>query len=381
MPAGILPVVHIHMTSFFRRFLAGATACMLAGAGAHAADGFLPRAWLVSNGKTHAVLVAESHFGSPVEQDSYYDAVVQPSYQVADAAVMETYSGPNELRNAGLERGTPCNTAPDDRRTERLAPAFDALIAATRANGLDVPNWLEHWQKIPEFLFTSLFLPSFRVDVLGPHYDSAIERHLGPGTSFRLRALGGSAKKTIGLNVLKEQRDDFCSASAADRQDFLADSALSIAGLLRMKQADPTYAGLGELAAPMGRTMAASVRCVDRAQACPIDMPSADTRLLQDKGLMFVYSPGIIDITLRRRTRAWVPIIVRAMAEHRRTFIIVGALHLPDLAIEGKREAGLVSQLRQRGYTVTPIRSPADIAGFLAPSWTDRLRALVGSQP
>jgi len=66
---------------------------MLAGTGAHAADGFLPRAWLVSDGKTHAVLVAESHFGTPVEQDSYYDAVVQPSYQVADAAVMETYFG------------------------------------------------------------------------------------------------------------------------------------------------------------------------------------------------------------------------------------------------------------------------------------------------
>jgi hypothetical protein len=128
----------------------------------------------------------------------------------------------------------------------------------------------------------------------------------------------------------------------------------------------------------MGRVFAAGVRCIDRAEACPIDMLPTDTRLLRDKGMMFDYSPGIIDVSLRRRTRAWVPVIVRAMTEHRRTFIIAGALHLPDLSIAGKREPGLISQLRQRGYTVTAIRGPADIAGFLSPSWTDRLRALVG---
>ncbi|KQV51807.1 TraB/GumN family protein [Massilia sp. Root335] len=366
------------MTFSIRRLIAGAAACMLAGAGAHAADTFLPRAWLVSNGKTQAVLVAESHFGTAVEQDGYYDAVVQPSYQAADVAVMETYMGPEEMRNETFERGAPCMSGPGDRRTGRLAPAFDALIAATRANGLEVPNWLDSWQLIPEFLFTSTYLTRFTIDALGPDYDKALETHLGAGTSFRLRALGGSAKKTVGLNVLKDQRNDFCSASAADRQDFLADNVLQAARLLRMKQADPTYAKVGELAAPMGRVFAAGVRCIDRAEACPIDMLPADTRLLRDKGMMFDYSPGIIDVSLRRRTRAWVPVIVRAMTEHRRTFIIAGALHLPDLSIAGKREPGLISQLRQRGYTVTTIRGPADIAGFLRPSWTDRLRALVG---
>lgn len=355
----------------------GCIACVLASASAHAADTFLSRAWLVSNGKTEAVLVAESHFGTPVEQDGYYDTVVRPGYLAADVAVMETYMGPEEMRNEAFERGAPCMSGPGDRRTERLPAAFDALIAATRANGLEVPSWLANWQMVPEFLFTSTFLTRFLIDSLGPDYDKALESRLGPGTSFRLRALGGSGKKTIGLNVLQDQRNDFCSASAADRQDFLADNVLSVAHLLRMKQADPTYAKVGELAAPMAQVFAAGVRCIDRAAACPVDMLPTDTRLLREKGVMFDYSPGIIEVSLRRRTRAWVPIIVRAMTEHRRTLIIAGALHLADLSIAGKREPGLISQLRKRGYTVTAIRTPADIAGFLTPSWIDRLRSLV----
>ena len=107
-------------------------------------------------------------------------------------------------------------------------------------------------------------------------------------------------------------------------------------------------------------------------------MLPADTRLLQDKGLMYAYTPGVIDVSLRRRTRAWLPIIVRAMTAHRKIFVIVGALHVPDLGIGGRREPGLVSQLRQQGYTVTTIQAAADIAGFVAPSWTERLRGLVG---
>lgn len=372
---------HIHMTSSVRRFIAAAVTCILGGASAHAADTVLPRAWLVSKDKTQAVLVAESHFGTSVEQDNYYDTVVRPSYEAADVAVMETYAGQDEYRNEAFERGAPCPTAPGDRRTERLAPAFQALIAATRANGLEVPNWLANWELIPEFLFTSTYLTRFAVQSLGPGYDRALETHLGPGTSFRLRALGSSTRKTIGLNVLKDQRDDFCAASAADRQDFLADNVLHVARLLRRKHADSTYANLGELSGPMERTYASYVNCVDRAEACPINRLPADMRLLRDKGMMYDYSPGIIDVSLRRRTRAWVPIVVRAMTTYRRTFIIAGALHLPDLSIDGKREPGLISQLRQRGYTVTAIRGPADIASFLTPSWTDRLRAFVGHHP
>lgn len=354
------------MLKFIRRSFTAYIGCMLASVSTHAADTVQPRAWLVGDGKSQAVLVAESHFGTTVEQDGYYDTVVQPSYLVADAAVMETYMGPDEMRNEAFERGAPCMNGIGDRRTERLTPAFDALISATSANGLEVPNWLANWQLIPEFLFTSTFLTSFTIDALGPTYDMALESRLGPATSFRLRRLGSSAKKTFGLNVLKDQRDDFCSANAADRQDFLADNIQHVARLLRMKQADPTYANVGELGAPMARFFVASLRCVDSVDACPIEMSSPDTRLLTDKGIMYDYSPGVIEVSLRRRTRAWVPIIVRTMKENHRTFIILGSLHLADLSIAGKREPGLISQLRQRGYTITAILTPSDIAGFLS---------------
>ena len=186
------------MSFLIRRFAACATTYMLAGASAHAADTTLPRAWLVSKGTTQAVLVAESHLGTSMEQDRYYDTVVRPSYLAADAAVMETYMGPEEMRNEAFERGAPCMGAAGERRTERLAPAFDALIAATRANGLEVPNWLANWQVIPEFLFTSTYLARFAIQSLGPAYETARDTHLGPGTSFRLRALGSGREEDGG---------------------------------------------------------------------------------------------------------------------------------------------------------------------------------------
>ncbi|WEF31568.1 TraB/GumN family protein [Pseudoduganella chitinolytica] len=338
-----------------------------------------PRAWLVAKGDAQAVLVGESHLPTPVESDSYYDTVVQPSYAVADTAVMETYFGPEQMRNEAFERGAPCPGDPRDRQTARLGPAFDALIAATRANGLPVPDWMSNWQLMPEFLLTSIYLDRFTIDTLGPAYDAAITRQ-GGGVSLRLRAdAKGGPRTLLGLDSLKTLRLQFCAASASVRHDVLVDKVDKTAALVRLKLADPGYASLNGLTATLGRVLAAQLACVDRATPCSIDTSSADVRQLQQAGWMSAFSAGTVELMLRQRTRAWLPQIVRAVGTHRRTFVIVGALHLPDLRVGDRVEPGLVTQLRGQGFTVTPIASAADIAKtFLAPTWSERLRATLG---
>lgn len=338
-----------------------------------------PRAWLVSKGSAQAVLVGESHFGTPTETDSYFRNVVQPSYTVADAAIMESYWGRAQIGNEAVDRGTPCPT--EVKPSKRVRSAFDELIVATRANRMDIPDWLRDWEVFPDFLLTSIFLNTYVADVLGHTYDSAIESQVGLGISYRLRASapGPAAKNIGGLESLKDQRAIFCSASAAHRQDYLADNVMQTAALLRLKQANPAYAKMDKLAVPMGRVVDEQVRCVDRMTPCALEKLSADRQILQAAGWMPPLNPGTFEIMIKQRTRSWIPLIEAAVMAHRRTFVIVGSMHLPDLSVGGKVQPGLISQLRDRGFTVKPIAGPDDIkTNFLSPSWSDRLRSLLG---
>jgi hypothetical protein len=123
-----------------------------------------------------------------------------------------------------------------------------------------------------------------------------------------------------------------------------------------------------------------TVRCVDRAVPCAVDQISPGEQLLQDKGWGYSYSTGTFEILIKKRTGAWLPLIVKTISEHRRSFVIVGALHLPDLRVGGRVEPGLISLLRQQGFSVTRIGDASDIsATFLSPSWFDRMRSALGS--
>ena len=370
------------MNTLLRRaaVLAGAAIALLGMAQA-APTAPVPRAWLVSKGGAQAVLVGESHLGTPTENDSYFDTVIQPSYAAADNAVMETFWGAEQRGNEALERSTPCATDPKERRTDRVRPAFKELIAATRANGLDVPNWMTNWEILPEYLHTSLFLDQFAENAFGRAYTTAIGAQLGLGTSMRLRAsgLGPDESELHGLESLKVKRTIFCSASAAYRQDYLADHILQVAALLRLKQSNPAFGGLDNFAAAMGRAVDESARCVDRPVVCTVEKKAADNKLLQDAGWSMAFSPGTFDILITQRTRAWVPLIENAMRTGRKTFIIVGAMHLPDLSIGGKVTPGLISQLRERGYAVTSIGARDELKStFLSPSVGDRIRSWLG---
>lgn len=341
---------------------------------AAAATPTVPRAWLVSKGNTQAVLVGESHVGTPVENDRYFETVVKPSHTVAEVAVMETYFGPEQLRNGSFALGAPCFDDPMGLHTQRLRLAFDDLTRTIRDSHLEVPNWLESWTLVPQYLaWTSL--DTFTTASLGPGYDVPFET----GVSFRLRGKGTTSKKTIGLDTLEDRRTQFCSASAVDRADFVAEHALQVSRLLRLQQSDPLFISFGKLAVIAGETTDEIVRCVDRPVPCAIDSVSPGEQILQDKGLSPNYSSGTFEIMIKRRTHAWVPRIAKTISEHHRTFIVVGALHLPDLRVGNRVEPGLISLLRQQGYSVTSIGRASDIsATFLSPSWLDRVRSALG---
>jgi hypothetical protein len=219
-------------------------------------------------------------------------------------------------------------------------------------------------------------LDTFTTASLGPAYGVAF----ATGVSFRLRGKDSVSKKTIGLDKLVDRRTHFCSASAADRADFVADKVLQVSRLLRLKQSDPSYTSLAKLAVVVGESINETIRCVDQAVPCAIDQVSPADQILENQGWAMHYSSGTFEIMIKQRTRAWVPVIAKTISEHRRSFVIVGALHLPDLRVGKRVEPGLISLLRQQGFSVTRIDGADDIsATFLSPSWFDRVRSALDS--
>jgi hypothetical protein len=342
-----------------------------------AAQSIEPRAWLVSNGKMQAVLVAESHFGNRVENDAYFDDVVQPSYAVANAALMESTIESGRFYEDFRESNMPCLLNPKDRLTDHLGSAFEELISITRNNHLQVPIWMESWQTVPEYLFTSILLDDFMVRALGSGYQPAVITQLGLGVSYRLRESthGPSKRYLFALEDQKARREIFCHASASDRQDNLIAKIKRISALLRLKHSDPSFSTLHTLAIPLGESVQKMIECVDKPTPCRFDSLVIENQQLLDVGWMAL-NAGMYEIAIKQRTHAWVPLIAQALDQYRRTVIVVGAMHLPDLNVGGKVEPGLVSLLRNSGFSVTAITSAEDIKStYLAPKFSDRLRS------
>lgn len=355
------------------------TAMALANVPAAAAN--KPRAWLVKKGDAQAVLVGESHFGTPSEDDRYFKTVVEPSHRVAEVAIMETYFGPDQRLNEAFEVGAPCFDQEKSAPTERIEFAFADLVRAVNANHLEMPIWLEDWKVVPDFFFISIYLDWLKIAALGNSYDHAIEAQGGPGISFRLRAASKVSKKNKGLDTLKDRRDNFCNASIDERADYLADYVMQASSLLWLKQSDPSYTSVSQLAILSGRLFEATLACVDREVPCEFGKISVvEQTVLRGKGWIPPFSTGTFAILFKKRNQAWVPRIAKAVLDHRRSFIIVGSMHLPDLRVGNRVEPGLINLLRKQGFSVTSIGGVSDIsATFLAPSWSDRMRAILSS--
>jgi len=344
-----------------------------------AADNVSPRAWLVTKGSSQAVLVGESHFKTTLEFNHYFNSVVKPSFDRSQVALLESYF--EEEPNVGFHLIQPCTLAENDRRTDKLKPAFDALIAATVENKLAVPNWMTNWQAIPEYIFVNALLLPFSISALSANkYEPTLNGYNGVGVSLNLQnaaVAAGQISKLHRLDTFKDRREQFCSASADERQDSLVNKITHITKLLRFRLKKKTHEIDNALDIAMGESTYATIRCVDQQPTCKLADLFVESSLLVTAGLTTVMDAGTRSIFLNKRTHTWVPLIKKAIEEHSKTFVIVGAAHLPDLDFGEKIEPGLITLLRREGFTVSLIRSADDISEtFLSKSMLEKIKGL-----
>lgn len=338
----------------------------------------VPRAYLVTHNDSAAVIVGETHYYTKLEFDNYYERIVKLSFQAAQVALLESYFGPENQINVGFSFYSPCESEfKEGRLSERLRPHIAELIENTRQAKFDVPNWMSGWEILPEISLVHGHLPTFAVHQV----DSTMRAELkisdnDAGVSFRLKdaaiAAGHKRPKIQGLDTVVKVREHFCNASAEYRQDYFIATVDSIIGRLHMLE-DARKTGVPFDYKPRTmETFSHLLICADNSIACPSPLPS-DSDLIR-YGLMSPSNAGFFKLSIQDRTHAWLPQILAAMQNNRRTIVVVGALHLPDLHYGDQDYPGLLTLLRQQGYTVKAIHAEQDIEeNFLKKRWWEAL--------
>lgn len=337
----------------------------------------VPRAYLITHNDSAAVIVGESHVYTQLEFDDYYERIVKPSFQAAQVALLESYFGPENQINVGYNLYAPCESG--ERLSEQLRPHMDELIAATRQANLDVPNWMSGWWMFPEVALVSGFLPDFSVHKV----EAAIKAERknsddDAGVSYRLRADAAHHKRPHikGLDTVVKVREHFCNASAEHRQDYAIATVDSIIGRLHMLE-DAKKTGVPfDFSKDKFNDVISAWGCVDNAVPCtyPVLASSNSVNLLTRYGLNCPNNAGFFKLSIQDRTHAWLPQILDAMQNNRRTIVVVGALHLPDLHYGDQDYPGLLTLLRQQGCTVKAIHAEQDIEeNFLKKRWWEAL--------
>lgn len=337
-----------------------------------------PRAYLVTKGDSAAMIVGETHTHTPLEFDSYYDRVVKPGFQAAQIALLEGDFGTETPMNEGLSRYSPCEH--DDQHGGRLNDKLNPRLAElnnimSHSNltypGLDTPDLF------PERLLTS-FLEGFYVGEVLPKIRAAQKNPVDDqGVSLRLRLEAVKADhrypKINALDTLSESRERFCSAPAEYRQDYLVNIVDAIIGGVHMLD-DVRKTGVAFNYEPLVQSMYThTLDCVDATSPCTYASQRGNDSKVEYYGLVCPNNKVFFTLGLQDRTRTWLPKIITAMNNNQRTFVAVGALHLPDLRYDNEDYPGLLTLLRKAGYKVTPIRGEQDIQETLLKlSWWDR---------
>jgi len=322
------------------------------------------------------VIVGETHIRTAMEFDEYFDSVVRPSFDAADLALLESHFDPATTLEIANSFAVPCGNEPMGRLDGRIAPRLQALFQATKRANLPIPVWMDHWEAVPEISLKGLELPNFISRTVGqallaaaPH--SVAGSGVGEELKVRLQARGATRPRISGLDKLADLRTNFCSAAAEQRQDVLVaflDAALAHLQLLEAVRRGESFLPQDGAAILLKR----SLNCALSGTPCEVPKKSEQGHAGR-YGMGLDDSLGTFNISIQDRTRLWQSRIASELSTHRRVFVSVGALHLPDLRYREQVHPGLLSRLRQEGFDIRPVRSTADLpTAYLKRAWWER---------
>nr|WP_315397930.1 hypothetical protein [uncultured Duganella sp.] len=351
------------------RLWRGLTVCLLAvAAHAGAAPGFGPRLLLAEKDGRSALLLAESHIGSPAQEDDYFRDVIRPAF-AASSALLAERSQPSWFDRAYYQAG--CD---DDGAAE--AALDPALNAALRRHRPAVPQVLRgivpsgHPETLGRFMrFYMLFVNAHQRAYGAIPADGAA---LAQGFKIRNAQSGVLLARAPRPAASVEGTDTwlraYCALAPAQRATLIstviassdtppmAQDAHQSAAAMRAATYRHNDAAYRQSLADLRATLNANPGETPGAPSLPADTmanahgaPAAGT--VQDRSASTPAELALDQFTLVERSRAWIAALPAVLRRERLPFLALGAAHFPD----GRAGPGLISLLRDAGYSVALV--------------------------
>ncbi|MBB2487212.1 TraB/GumN family protein [Mitsuaria sp. WAJ17] len=320
---------------------------MLSSMLAHAGDGGVKhRAWVVEFQGAKATIIPETHESLPFELDDYFFGTVIPAIRDVAAVQVESEVAPALVAPTG-------GFCPDD---ETLLPA--------RAEQEQDAELLRRWTALAaadgrtgQFNFVALSLP---VQVLLARLDVQRQRSSAGTLPDRatvyelvLRAVSG-ASLVLGLESFDDRWRAFCSAPKEVRDEAVIEAIRQADRKIRLINQD-----LAEIGSEVPKlSFEASLACIDKVPLCSaatFDMTEELLEGAEKLGLPCGKCAATNYVLIKGRNPPMATNILKAMKEHRRIVVLLGADHLPTLQYQDGAAPGVIDLLRAAGATVSML--------------------------
>lgn len=330
------------------RLLIAIVACALPLAAGAATS--TPRLLFVQKDGHVAFMLPETHIGTPRQRDSYFASTIQPAFKASSMLLLE--KGDTSHRDAEYAAKACQHEGADE---AALDTALDAAIArhpATRAMRIKyTPQKLTTTSRFYRFDLLLRGLLNMSPDMVDRAADAGPELRLLPSMSSRL--MQAAPRPWRSLDSLAANFDAYCALSSADRVVLLShyiDLAKVVAeppsSASQQKQIDEVYSQTDALDQSSLTAIAATL---DGTRATP--PPSNNERSRVRNTFMLV-----------ARNRGWMAQLPALFAARELPFFAIGAGHFVD----GNDGPGLITMLREAGYTVVQVRDAAHLRTLLA---------------
>jgi hypothetical protein len=348
-------------------------ACLLAAAGGASADagnaGFGARLLLAQKDGHVALLLPESHIGSPAQEDQYFRNVIRPAF-AASSALLAERSSVSWFDKTYDQAGCPVESDAE----AALDPALnDALRRHAPPTPPELPAALRSLAPVDRIGTLGRFM-RFYLLFMDAHQRAygAIPAEAG-ARSFTVRTaqsgilLAGTPKRVGSVEDTGTWLHAYCAMRPEQR-------ALMIAETIG-RSAQPTAPDTADAGKSGAALREATYRDNDAAYRRSLDDVRAALRSPRPPGQAAWPAHGspaplastagqlaIDQFTLAERSRAWVAGLPAVWRRERLPFYALGAAHFAD----GPPGPGLVTLLREAGYSVSLLADRRALDAALA---------------
>lgn len=341
------------------------------------------RAYVLRRGDARILVVAESHYGTRLEGDGYTERVIAPAYRAAQVALIENGAPWHPTAADAMYLAADCASPPGGKPALPIDKRATSYTDATKATVRDLtlqfqafePAWnsngdvlLRHGELELDYVVLPQ-LSSVAWQRLAAAQDAPARQGvegLFRGLAQRLIRLDASGRALPEIRPIETIGDRWaalCAAAPDIRDAYLREQLQGAQRLLQwLNRAGTSWQAAS---ADLETSFVSTLACIDRRPACEFTT-SQSSQAAVLSGTSPARTPAVHEIAVRNRNLLWLNRLLDVSARNARVVAVVGAMHLPDLIVQGKTQPGLLSLLRERSFSVTAVESEKDLKqGYL----------------